>query len=335
MVTIKKIAEQSGYSSATVSRLLNGDATLSVTQETRNKILQTANQLGYWKGHKKPAVAPLIALLFRMNTQEQLQDSYFASLREALLKTIEAAGMRVKTFQHAEVLLEQAEDFQGFLCVGDNGVKLDTFKQLHELLPAGVFVDTNPLPHYFDSVQPNLGMTVRDALEQFQRAGFKKVAFIGGNGPKISNRPRQTDSRATAFKIYAEEMEFAQADLFVDGAFSVLNGRQLGEQAIKKYANESLPEGFLIASDTLSVGVLQAFNDAGVIVPRDTSIISINNSDIAEYVSPPLSTFNINQQVISRMAIKILRDAIEHPQRPHVHSMVDTNFISRESFVMP
>lgn len=171
MVTIKEIAQRSGYSPATVSRLLNNDQTLSVTQTTRNKILKVANQLGYWKDRKKPAVAPTIALLFRMNNQEQLQDSYFASLKDALLKTIEDAGMQVKVFQYAEELIDQAEEFQGFLCVGDDNVELNVFKRLHRLLPAGVFVDTDPLPHLFDSVQPNLSMTVRDALEQFADAG--------------------------------------------------------------------------------------------------------------------------------------------------------------------
>ena len=174
-------------------------------------------------------------------------------------------------------------------------------------------------------------MTVRDALEQFADAGYQRIAFIGGVGPRIGKHPRRRDSREAAFKIVAEEMGFRQADVFSDGAFSVLNGRQLGEKAVKKYGDQ-LPEGFLIASDTMSVGVLQAFNDAGVIVPRDTSIISINNSDISEYVSPPLSTYNINQQVISRMALNILKDAIANPKRPHVHAMVDTNLIVRESF---
>lgn len=331
MVTIKEIAQRSGYSPATVSRLLNNDQTLSVTQTTRNKILKVANQLGYWQDRKKPAIAPSIALLFRMNNQEQLQDSYFASLKDASLETIEDAGMRVKVFQYAEELIDNAEDFQGFLCVGDDQVELSIFKRLHRLLPAGVFVDTDPLPHLFDSVQPNLTMTVRDALEQFADAGYQRIAFIGGVGPRIGKHPRRRDSRETAFKIVAEEMGFKQADVFSDGAFSVLNGRQLGEKAVKKYGDQ-LPEGFLIASDTMSVGVLQAFNDAGVIVPRDTSIISINNSDISEYVSPPLSTYNINQQVISRMALNILKDAIANPKRPHVHAMVDTNLIVRESF---
>ena len=38
MATIKKIAEESGYSPATVSRLLNNDPNLSITADTKNKI---------------------------------------------------------------------------------------------------------------------------------------------------------------------------------------------------------------------------------------------------------------------------------------------------------
>lgn len=53
MVTIKKIAEESGYSPATVSRLLNNDPNLSITADTKNKILEIANKLGYWKDHQE------------------------------------------------------------------------------------------------------------------------------------------------------------------------------------------------------------------------------------------------------------------------------------------
>ena len=40
MTTIKEIAQESGYSSATVSRLLNNDPNLSITADTKNKILE-------------------------------------------------------------------------------------------------------------------------------------------------------------------------------------------------------------------------------------------------------------------------------------------------------
>ena len=48
-----------------------------------------------------------------------------------------------------------------------------------------------------------------------------------------------------------------------------------------------MPQAFLVASDPLAVGVLQAFNENKLTVPEDVSMISINDIDIAKYVSPP------------------------------------------------
>ena len=45
MVTMKEIAQKSGFSQATVSRLLNGDPTLSVKEETRRRIIEVSEQL--------------------------------------------------------------------------------------------------------------------------------------------------------------------------------------------------------------------------------------------------------------------------------------------------
>lgn len=44
-----------------------------------------------------------------------------------------------------------------------------------------------------------------------------------------------------------------------------------------------MPDAFIVAADSIAVGVLQAFTAAGVLVPRDTSVISINNQAIAQY----------------------------------------------------
>ena len=52
MATIKDIAELAKVSSASVSRILNNDPTLSVPKETRQRVLDAANQLGYKKKNK-------------------------------------------------------------------------------------------------------------------------------------------------------------------------------------------------------------------------------------------------------------------------------------------
>ena len=333
MFTVKEVAQRSGYSSATVSRLLNGDPTLSVTDQTRNKILAVADVLGYWEDHERPLGGKDIALLFRITKQEQAKDVYFATLHKAIHEALRQQQLQVKTYSDIETLIDHADHYEGFICIGANHLTTAELSRLHKVLPAGVIIDTNPAPQYFDSVQPNLPLTVRNAFIQLVDHGFHKIGFIGGQGLQIGDRPMMADSRTATFKIVAEEYGMSDAPIFSSGRFTIENGRRIGEEIIQRFGKIGLPDAFICASDTITVGVLQAFNEAGIIVPRDTSIISINNSELAKYVSPPLTTYEIDQEEMCRIAVEDLHDLINHPGRPHTHTLVDTRLVVRQSFV--
>ena len=331
MTTIKEIAQESGYSSATVSRLLNNDPNLSITADTKNKILEIANKLGYWKDHQEKKIRPTIALLYRVNHEEQLQDEYFTSLKQALISTVEAESLQMKTFYDADDLIKHASLFQGFIGVGAAPIENATLKKLHEVLPNGVFVDTNPAPELFDSIRPNLTLTVKNAIDLFLDKGYQRICFIGGVGPK-HDHIQEVDVRATAFAEYIKVRGKSDELMFVDGPFSVANGYKLGKEVLAKCKNK-LPDAFLIASDTLAVGVLQAFNENNVNVPKDTAILSINNSNVVKYVSPPLSSYNIDQQEMIDMALNMLTNLIIQPNRAHIDVNMNTNLVVRKSFV--
>lgn len=81
------------------------------------------------------------------------------------------------------------------------------------------------------------------------------------------------------------------------------------------------------------MGVLQAFNEAGISIPREVAIVSINNSDIAKYVSPPLTSYNINQEEMVLRAISMLTDLIMRPSRPYEEVNINTNLVVRKSFI--
>ena len=332
MVTIKEIAQRAGYSSATVSRLLNSDPRLVISDQAREKILAVADVLGYWDEHDRPLGNKEIAILFRITKQDQENDVYFATLQEHLQEALAKRQLRTKIFSDTEKVINQARRYEGFICVGANHMTADDLDRLHQVLPMGVIVDTNPAPDYFDSVQPNLALTVRKAFEEMIHQGFEKIGFIGGQGMQIGDKPLMADSRTAAFKIVAEEYGMTAAPIFSSGRFTIENGQRMGEEIIERYGRIGLPDGFICASDTIAVGVLQAFNHAGVIVPRDTSLISINNSALAKYVSPPLTTYEINQAEMCRIAVEDLHDLINHPQRPHFHLLVDTQLVMRDSF---
>lgn len=330
MVTIKEIAEKSGFSAATVSRLLNNDPKLSVTAETKNKILKVANELGYWKKKQIDEVKPNLALLYRVNGSEHLQDEYFAFLRKAIETVAKDEKIELTVFTDIRSLIEKATDFQGFLGVGTAEITYNDLEKLHKVLPNGVFIDINPAPKLFDSVQPNLALAVQDALDRLKNKGYESVGFIGAESFNLDGKP-QRDIREITFSEYSKLQGFKNTKVFAQGIVNVDNGYKLGQLALKECGNK-LPEAFIIASDTLSVGVLQAFNEARVKVPQDTAIISINNSDVAQYVFPPLSSYNIDQNAMAKLAMQVLLGHINDEKRPLIHLTMNTDLVIRKSF---
>ena len=137
MVTMKEIAQRSGFSQATVSRLLNGDPTLSVKEETRRRIIEVSEQLGYATGSRRIAVPRRVAVLDNATREEELADAYFDELRSVLGDNARAQHMELTSFSHIDNLIANAGDFDGFISIGPSVLSSDGLLKLHLALPYG------------------------------------------------------------------------------------------------------------------------------------------------------------------------------------------------------
>lgn len=308
MVTIKQIAAEAGYSSATVSRLLNNDPTLSITDETKDRILSVAAKLGYTKRNLEPPRHD-IGLFYWLTPEEDLQDTYFEAMRECLEAHATKARMRLHLYEHGTDIASIQEPLDGFLAMGNfSAAELDA---LSTLSPYGVFLDSNPDPTRFHAVLPNLSQITRSAIDAFRQAGITRIGFIGPTYFNPNTQQAEPDIRQRIFEQYMHQLGLLDSDLvFSEGNVSVTTGKILAQQILNKFGPDHLPAGLFIGSDPIAVGVLQVFNNAGIVVPRDTALISVNNLELAKYLSPPLSTFNISVDDETRMAVNMLVDAL-------------------------
>lgn len=94
MVTLKNISEKTGFSVSTISRLLNNDLTLSVTEDTKNIILTAALDLGYPKEKIKLSIYD-ISVYYWVTDIEELHDTYFRELRLHLSENSEKHNMKL------------------------------------------------------------------------------------------------------------------------------------------------------------------------------------------------------------------------------------------------
>lgn len=324
MATIKEIAQRTGFSQATVSRLLNGDPTLSVREGTRRKIIQASEDLGYSMQTKRIVVPHKVALLDNEESEEALRDSYYTDLRSALERNAEQQRMEMTVFHDLDDMIACSSKFDGFMAIGADRISEKDLERLHEAMPYGVFIDVNPAPNLFDSVQPDLQQTIHDAVAACAAKGMKRVGFIGGKGCLMNFYEVDEENRCTYFR--RETRRFGiQSDglVYSDGLFTVSNGRALGERFVHDH-NGVLPDAVIVAADVIAVGVL---------VPRDISVISINNQTISQLTSPPLSTFSIDQNELARVATLALGDAISGKRTIRQHAYLSTSLVARDSFV--
>lgn len=312
MATIKDIAEQAGFSVATVSRVLNNDPSLSVPDETREKIYEITEKLNYRKKTVRPFVKN-IAFLYWVTDKEELEDVYFRSIRIETEKLAKKFNVEFATYKISDGINSIPDHIEGFIAVGTFSDK--ELAYLRNITSYGVFIDSTPDPNYFDSVSPDLAQITRNAVDFLLEKGHKDIGFIGGTYHNPNEDVEVMESRERVFRSYMIEKElFQEHFVFCHQGFSVDNGYYLMTKAIEKLG-EQLPTAFFIAADPIAVGCLQALNEHRIAIPNRVSVISVNNISVTKYVSPPLTTFHIDIKEMCKNAIHLLLERIQEKRK--------------------
>ncbi|MGG4411215.1 LacI family DNA-binding transcriptional regulator [Niallia taxi] len=307
MATIKDIAEESGFSVSTVSRVLNNDKNLSVPDETREKIYEVAEKLNYRKKTVRPLVKN-IAFLYWLTDTEELEDIYFKDMRLEIEKSAKKANVEMSTYKISEGIENIPDTIEGFIAVGSfSDAEL---AYLRGITGNGVFIDTTPDSDHYDSVRPDLAQITKKTIDFLMEKGHKEIGLISGTYHNPNTDEDEMDIREKMFReIMQERGLLNEKYIFCQRGFSVENGYTLMSRAIQKLGDD-MPTAFFTAADPIAVGSLQALNEHGISIPSRVSVISINNISIAKYISPPLTTFHIDMKEICKNAIALLLERV-------------------------
>lgn len=330
MVTLKNISEKTGFSVSTISRLLNNDLTLSVTEDTKNIILTAALDLGYPKEKIKLSIYD-ISVYYWVTDIEEVHDTYFRELRLHLNENSEKHNMKLHYISKNEGIKKSIKGADSFIAIGSFSKEEVTY--LNKKYSYGVFLESNVLSEKFDTVNPDLDWITKNAINLMLSAGHKNIGLICGGYFEPDSNMKILDRRESAFRQYLSTFGLLKEEnIYTGGKFSVETGHKLGQKIVENNTLKSLPTAFFVASDPIAVGVLQIFNENKIHVPSNTNLISINDINIAKYISPSLSTYHIDRFALANTAILLLKDQRENPRPFNKTVYVGANFIERESF---
>ena len=308
MATIKDIAQKAGVSPATVSRVLNYDASLSVADDTKKKVFEAAEELSYRKKNTNRYTGQKIAVVHWYTEKEELNDLYYLSIRLGIEERCRQLDINSDIYFFNNIDTINPNEIEGIIAVGKFSDQ--QVKELTKINPEVVFVDYNPNDDKFDAVVIDFELATKRIIDYFISTNHKKIGFIGGRELLKGEAEPLEDLREKIFANYMREKNLFDKRFVYVGAFSVEDGYQLMAQAIEDLG-EDLPTAFFMSSDVMAIGGVRALHEAGVVVPERVSIIGINDMSISKYIYPSLSTIKVYTEIMGETAVDILVERLE------------------------
>lgn len=336
MATLKEIANSVGCSVGTVSRVLNHDSSISVSDETKIKIFDTAEELQYKTLKQRKNVSNVninklrVGIVEMYNHSEQLQDPYYLLLRSVVDKECFDNEIEVVNIYKSEngYKFIGNEELNGVIAIGK--FSKNEVKMLSDISDNVVYLDSSPDEQKFDSVNVNFKLGTNNALDYLLELGHREIGYIGSFETLDDFKEMSIDNR---LKNYTEYMK--NKNLYKEE--NVLDTKEMttiaGYEAIKDFISSSkkMPTAFFVGTDTIATGVLKALYENNIRVPEDVSIIGFNDLIASQYTIPPLTTVRVHIEHLASASVDLILEKINKSRSYCKKVIIPSELVIRQS----
>ncbi|WP_438854761.1 LacI family DNA-binding transcriptional regulator [Agromyces sp. M3QZ16-3] len=310
MVGIEEVAKLAGVSTATVSRALSGRG--HVSPASKAKVEDAAAQLGYVVSSNASSLASgrtrnvgvVIPFLNRWFFSSVLEGAQQALLRhgyDITLYNLSGDGReRSSVFEH--FLLRQRVD--AVVAVSLELTEHEV-QRLHELRKPLVGVG-GPIPGV-RTLTIDDAAVARLATEHLIALGHRRIAHIGGDLEFDLDFHLPTNRRLGYEAALRDAGVEPDPSIFAPADFTIQGGYHAAKQLLG--VPHDRPTAIFAASDEMAIGSILAARDLGMVVPRDVSIIGIDDYDLSEFFG--LSTVAQFPRGQGEKAVEILMEQLE------------------------
>ena len=343
-MTLQTIAERLGVSRMTVSNAFSRPDQLSA--ELRQRILAAARQLGY--AGPDPAARALargttgaVGVLLTDSLRYAFTDEVATGFLGAVVDELAPTGLALTLLtsdERGDVIPARDIAIDGALVYSCRPQSEARDWLLRRKVPV-VFVDQDPVPG-ISSVNVDDRGGARAAAEHVVQLGHRKVGIVGldalfGAPEGGGGAPHPQRQRMLGWRDALEEAGIEPVVAEVTG-----HGEDEAELAASTLlAGDDRPTAVLCFSDVLALGVLRAARALGLEVPADLSVVGFDDSPVARWSDPGLTTVRQDVAAKGRIAAEALVSAIEHNRNGSTarvrHRVVPTELVVRESTAPP
>ncbi len=327
---IREVAKRAGVSAATVSRAVNRIPT--VNPQLARRVSKAIEELGYYPNTQARALVsgrsrilgliisdftnPFFPQIVQVFETIAVQNNY-----EILLTSTMNESGRMKDLVRR--MLERRVEGVAVLTFGMEEALLDNLKQRKVPL---VFVDVGPPLPRISNIRIDYLHGIRQAVQHLAALKHKRIAFI--TGPL---RLKSAMARKEAFQQSMKEIGLTIAPGFVtEGDHTMQGGRRAFEHLLSQ---STKPTAVICSNDMTAIGVMRTSYENGISVGRDLSLVGFDNIPMTEFVLPPLTTIEMSQAELARLAFHALQTEIERktPALQGSEYVLKTQLLLRES----
>ncbi|GAW98934.1 LacI family DNA-binding transcriptional regulator [Secundilactobacillus mixtipabuli] len=327
-VTLKDIAQKAGVSLSTVSRVLNYDTTLSVSDDTRQRIFEIAEELNYTKTKRVSQVADTykVAVVQWYSINKELDDLYYMTIRMEIEKRSQELHIQtIPVFQNQ--VSEISKDVDGIIAVGKySDAQVDELSAISDNL---VFVDWSEMKRGFDSIVTEFKPAVFKVVD-YLSAKSQDIGIIYGSEYTTDGELKIPDPRYKAFKAIMTERKLFDPRFAYEGNYTNQAGYDLMKQAVRDLGHE-LPHAFFVSNDPMAIGALKALGEEDISVPERVSLFSFNDTSVAKYVYPELSAVHVATDQMGTGAVELMKSRLDNGRDVPLKVVVGTKLIIRKS----
>lgn len=344
-MSIKKIAEKTGVSPATVSRVLNKPDYKCSSPELRDKIWRAAIELNYTPNEAarnlKLGKLPgrnktyyINVLMTRMDASQS--DPFFSELLRVIESEIHNQScILAKVFymsvfsndikcrkENLDKVIESMYEetngkSDGLIIIGK--CNREALKKLNQRYKSVVSVNRNSTNYEVDEVTCDGGKIAALAVEYLYSLGHRNIGYVG----ECHNEARYT-GYLSVLKKYELELE---PDYVVETKQTEVEGFEVMKRFLQ---SDDCPTGIYCANDITAIGMLKCLEKFKnrYYMP---SIISSDDIDEAQYAKPMLTTVRLPKEEMGRFALYLLLDRIQGRHRSVVCMELEGKLMKRNS----
>ena len=322
MANMRAVSEESGVSLTSVSRILSGDPGFQVREETRRRVLDAAQRLGYRNNARARDGAKIGCLL--SFTAEAYSDKYFMTILAAVNRDLQSAGCSLSPMYAAGDITKidemlRRESLSG-LILFDDTLSADDLERLKDTVPYIVGVDTDYKG--IDNVSHDEYRTGVLAVEHLIERGHNRIAYIGG------------DERSLHSRRYAFVNSMNLHDFSIPSGYLMDCGwdpDKCHDMILGLCSGKNRPTAIFAGSDNLAIAVMSAIHELGLEAPGDIAVVGVNDLDFTAFTSPALTTVSIPMEEIGSAATELLLRRIKGYTGLPVRMLFPTTLIVRQS----